>query len=53
LERKSFSAIFEFRQTKKDELIKDLKQGEESGFTKNIARTGFLENLHKKHPPKS
>ncbi|MCU0389144.1 MAG: type II toxin-antitoxin system ParD family antitoxin [Chitinophagaceae bacterium] len=40
---------FEYEETKRDELIKELKKGEKSGFVKNFNRNTFLKNLHKKH----
>ena len=41
--------MFEHEETKKTELIKELKKGEESGFIKDFDRTSFLENLHQKY----
>lgn len=41
--------LFEYEQSKKDELIEELKKGEKSGFVKDFDRTVFLENIHKKH----
>jgi len=41
--------LFEYEESKKTELIKELKKGEESGFIKDIDRTSFLANLHQKH----
>ncbi|WHF53112.1 type II toxin-antitoxin system ParD family antitoxin [Chryseobacterium gotjawalense] len=41
--------MFEHEETKKSELIKELKKGEKSGFLENFNRESFLENLHKKH----
>lgn len=40
---------FEYEETKKAELIKELKKGEESGFVKNFNRDTFLNTLHQKH----
>lgn len=40
---------FEYEETKKAELIKELKKGEESGFVKNFDRDTFLNTLHQKH----
>jgi len=44
--------IFEHEETKKTELIKELKKGEKSGFVKNFNRETFLENIHQKHVSK-
>ena len=41
--------IFEHEESKKAELIKELKKGERSGFVNGFDRTSFLENLHQKH----
>ena len=41
--------LFEYEQSKKSELIKELKKGEESGFVKDFDRSVFLENIHEKH----
>jgi len=41
--------MFEHEESKKTELIKELKKGEKSGFIKDFDRTSFLENLHQKH----
>jgi len=41
--------MLEYEETKKTELIKELKKGEESGFIKDFDRTSFLKNLHQKH----
>jgi len=40
--------LFEYEQTKKSELIKELKRGEESGFVKDFDRAVFLESIHEK-----
>jgi antitoxin ParD1/3/4 len=40
--------MFEHEESKKAELIKELKKGEESGFIKDFDRTSFLENLHQR-----
>jgi len=40
---------FEFEETKKDELINELKKGEKSGFVEKFNRDSFLKDLHKKH----
>ena len=41
--------ILEYEETKKDELIKELKKGEKSGFIKDFDRTSFLNKLHQEH----
>ena len=41
--------MFEHEESKKTELIKELKKGENSGFIKDFGRTSFLKNLHQKH----
>jgi len=41
--------LFEFEESKKAELIKELKKGEKSGFVEKFNRDAFLKNLHKKH----
>jgi antitoxin ParD1/3/4 len=41
--------MFEHEETKKAELIKELKKGEKSGFVKNFNKDAFLKTLHKKH----
>ncbi|MCI9846121.1 type II toxin-antitoxin system ParD family antitoxin [Flavobacterium pectinovorum] len=41
--------MFEEEQTKSEELIKELKKGEKSGFVKDFDRNSFLKNLHQKH----
>ncbi|KOP39915.1 type II toxin-antitoxin system ParD family antitoxin [Flavobacterium sp. WLB] len=42
--------MFEEEETKKSELIKELKKGEKSGFVKDFDRASFLNNLDKKYP---
>lgn len=44
--------LFEYQETKKAELIKELKKGEQSGFSDNFKRQEFLHNLHAKHVAK-
>ncbi len=44
--------LFEFEETKKVELIKELKKGEKSGFVEKFDRDSFIKNLHKKHSAK-
>lgn len=41
--------MFEHEESKKAELINELKKGEQSGFINDFDRTSFLENLHKNH----
>jgi len=38
--------LLEYEETKKDELIKALKKGEESGFIKDFDRTAFFKKIH-------
>ena len=41
--------MFEHEETKKTELIKELKRGEKSGFVEDFNRESFLNVLHQKH----
>jgi antitoxin ParD1/3/4 len=41
--------LFEQEENKKNELIKELKEGEKSGFIRNFNRKKFMENLHDKY----
>lgn len=41
--------LFEYEETKKTELINELKKGEKSGLDDNFDRKLLLKNLHKKH----
>lgn len=41
--------MFEYTETKKAELVKELKRGENSGFVSDFDKKQFLENLHQKH----
>ncbi len=41
--------ILEYEESKKAELIKELKKGEKSGFIKDFDRSSFLEKLHQEH----
>jgi len=41
--------LFEHEETKKAELVKELKKGEKSGFVKNFNRDSLLETIHQKH----
>ena len=39
----------DYEESKKTELINELKKGEKSGFVKNFNRESFLKNIHNKH----
>ena len=41
--------MFEQEENKKNELIKELKKGERSGFVQKFDRKSFLKNLRDKH----
>jgi len=41
--------MFEYEESKKTELIKELKKGEISGFVTGFDRQTFLADLHQKH----
>lgn len=41
--------MFEHEETKKSELIKELKKGEKSGFVKNFSKEELLETFHQKY----
>lgn len=41
--------MFEHEETKKSELIKELKKGEKSGFSASFNRETFKQNLHQKY----
>jgi antitoxin ParD1/3/4 len=41
--------MFEYEETKKAELINELKKGEKSGFVRNFNREAFLNSLHRKY----
>ncbi len=41
--------MFEHEETKKSELIKELKKGEKSGFVKNFSKEELLETFHEKY----
>lgn len=45
--------MFEHEETKKTELIKELKKGEKSGFSSNFNRESFKQKLHQKYSAKS
>lgn len=41
--------MFEYEETKKSELIKELKKGEKSGFAKHFDREKLLKTFHQKY----
>lgn len=41
--------MFEHEESKKIELIKELRKGEKSGFVEKFDRKKLLKNLHQKH----
>lgn len=41
--------LFEQEENKKNELIKELKKGEKSGFVQKFNRKDFIKKLHDKH----
>jgi antitoxin ParD1/3/4 len=41
--------MFEHEESKKTELIKELKKGEKSGFVEHFDRKDLLTSLHQKH----
>lgn len=41
--------LFEYEESKKTELVNELKKGEKSGFVEDFDRKEFLKNLHQKH----
>lgn len=41
--------MFEYEESKKSELINELKKGEKSGFVESFDRNEFLKSLHQKH----
>ncbi|MBP7850342.1 MAG: type II toxin-antitoxin system ParD family antitoxin [Lentimicrobiaceae bacterium] len=41
--------LFEYEQSKKSELIRELEKGEMSGFVQDFDRAVFLESIHEKH----
>jgi antitoxin ParD1/3/4 len=44
--------LFEFEESKKTQLQKELKKGEESGFVKRFSREKFLREIHSKNVKK-
>jgi antitoxin ParD1/3/4 len=43
--------LFEQKENHKNELIKDLRKGEKSGFVPKFDRKKFIKNIHAKYPP--
>lgn len=41
--------MFEETETRKKQLVKELKKGEQSGFVKDFDKQQFLKTLHQKH----
>lgn len=41
--------MFEYEESKKTELVKELEKGEKSGFAKDFCRDDFLSKFHQKH----
>jgi antitoxin ParD1/3/4 len=41
--------MFEREESKRTELVKELKKGEKSGFVENFNRKDLLNDLHNKH----
>lgn len=41
--------MFEYEESKKTQLINELKKGEKSGFVKDFDRSKFLKTLHNKY----
>ncbi len=41
--------VFEHEESKKEQLIKELKKGEKSGFVEHFDSSDFLNKLHQKH----
>jgi antitoxin ParD1/3/4 len=41
--------MFEYEETRKTELINELKKGEKSGFAEDFNRESFLSSIHQKH----
>lgn len=44
--------MFEHEESKKNELIHELKKGEQSGFAEDFDKEDFLKSLHHKHTHK-
>lgn len=43
--------LFEYEETKKEELIKELRKGEKSGFVQDFDPEAFLDKMHRKYSP--
>lgn len=41
--------LFEQEETQKNELVKELRKGERSGFVQKFDRKKFIKTLHSKH----
>lgn len=41
--------LFEYEETRKANLVKELKKGEKSGFVEDFDRDTLLQELHQKH----
>ena len=41
--------LFEQEENQKNELVRELKKGEKSGFVQNFDRKKFMKNLHGKY----
>lgn len=41
--------VFEFEETKRTELISELRKGERSGFVDNFDRNSFLTDIHSEY----
>ncbi|MBV7441260.1 type II toxin-antitoxin system ParD family antitoxin [Weeksellaceae bacterium TAE3-ERU29] len=41
--------IFEYEERKKEQLIKELEKGENSGFLETFDKKSFFEDLHQKY----
>jgi len=41
--------LFEYEETKKDQLIKELKKGEKSGLVNDFSPKSFLDKMHQKY----
>jgi antitoxin ParD1/3/4 len=44
--------LFEQEENQKEELIKELRKGEKSGFVQKFDRKKFVKNIHGKYLPK-
>lgn len=44
--------MFEQEESKKEELINELKKGEKSGFIENFSEEKFLKSMHSKYSKK-